>query len=55
MIHEGVRLIAQSLGRPVVWRRVLYDYRIHLLHVTGGIVVLLVVAARYRGSPFRRR
>jgi len=49
MIHEGVSLSHNPWGEPLFGAAFFTITGLHLLHVAGGIVVLLVVAARYRG------
>ena len=50
LIHEGVGLSHNPWGEPLFGAAFFTITGLHLLHVTAGIIVLVVVAARYTGG-----
>jgi cytochrome c oxidase subunit 3 len=51
MIHEGWRLFQNPTGGPVTVGMTFFCITgLHLIHIVGGLVALLVVALRYQGG-----
>jgi cytochrome c oxidase subunit III len=56
MIHEGWRLFQNPTGGPITVGMTFFCITgLHLLHVTGGVIALIVVAARYRRASLQER
>ncbi len=50
LIHEGVGLSHNPWGEPLFGAAFFTITGLHLLHVTGGVIALLIVGARYGGG-----
>ncbi len=52
LIHEGMTLFKNPWGNPLFGASFFSITGLHLTHVTGGIIALLVVGLRYRGGRY---
>jgi cytochrome c oxidase subunit III len=52
MIAEGVRLFQNPWGTGLFGAAFFSVTGLHLLHVTGGVIALVVVGARYKGGRY---
>jgi cytochrome c oxidase subunit 3 len=52
LIHEGVRLFQNPWGTGLFGATFFGITGLHLLHVTGGVVALIVVGLRYQGGRY---
>jgi cytochrome c oxidase subunit 3 len=52
LIDEGVRLFQNPWGSPLFGASFFSVTGLHLLHVTSGVIVLVVVALRYQGGRY---
>jgi cytochrome c oxidase subunit III len=53
MIREGATLFHNPWGTPLFSSLFFSITGLHLLHVTGGVVALIAVGLRYRGSRYK--
>src|SRR5258708_20218546 len=52
LIHEGMTLFKNPWGNGLFGASFFSVTGLHLSHVTGGVIALLVVGVRYRGGPY---
>ena len=52
LMDQGVKLFTNPFGTPIFGAAFFSVTGLHLLHVTGGIVALVVVAIRYMGGRY---
>lgn len=53
MIHEGATLFHNPWGTPLFSSVFFSITGLHLLHVTGGVIALVVVGIRYKGGRYK--
>lgn len=52
LIGEGMKMFSNPWGDPLFGASFFSITGLHLLHVTGGVIALLVVGLRYRGGRY---
>ena len=52
LIHEGMRMFTNTWGDPLFGASFFSVTGLHLTHVTGGVIALLVVGMRYKGGRY---
>jgi len=53
MIHEGATLFHNPWGTPLFSSLFFSITGLHLLHVTGGVLALIVVGLKYQGGRYK--